>query len=130
LLIAWLALPIQWAHDYLLTGNPFYTLGVPAAYTALLTPPLARISPLSFLHTLIVRYQATPVVIGLAAIGTAYLVVRRRWEILVPLAALTAGVLALLGFLAWRAVYVSARYYEEPGLGLFFAAAIGVGALA
>src|SRR4029077_8446013 len=23
-LIAWLALPIQWAHDYLLTGNPFY----------------------------------------------------------------------------------------------------------
>ena len=130
LLIAWLALPIQWAHDYLLTGNAFYTLGVPAAYTALLTPHLAPVGPLSYLHSLIVRYQAMPVVIGLAAIGTAYLVVRRRWEILVPLVALIGGALALLGLLSWRAVYVSARYYEEPGLGLLFAAAIGAGALA
>ena len=128
-LLAWLAVPVQWVHDYLLTGNPLHTLGVPAAYTRLLLPNLAQIGPLAFLRSLVVRYEAIPIIIALAFVGIGYLGLRRRWSILIPLLALVVGVLGLLGVLAWRAVYVSFRYYEEPGMGLVFAAAIGAGAL-
>jgi hypothetical protein len=129
LLLAWLALPVQWAHDLLLTGDPLYTLGVPAAYTAVMTPGLRPVGPVTFAHAVLLRYAATPVLVALALLGFGYLIARRRWEIALPLATLTLGVLVFLGYLALRAVYVSSRYYEEPALGLLFAASVGAGPL-
>jgi hypothetical protein len=129
LLVAWLALPIQWTHDLLLTGDPLYTLGVPAAYTTVVTPGLRSIDPVTFAHAVLLRYAAAPVVVALAMLGFGYLIGRRQWEIVVPLATLTLGVLVFLAYLALRAVYVSNRYYEEPALGLLFAASVGAGAL-
>ena len=47
-----------------------------------------------------------------------------------PIAALGLGVAALLFWLAWRATYISNRYYEPIDLALIVAAAVGIGWLA
>lgn len=120
LMAAWLAVPIQLMHDYLLTGNPLYWLTVPGAYTALVEPNLRPIGPLGFGHMLLLL---------LAAVGAWHLMATRRWSVLVGLAGLIGGVLLLLGSLAARGTYVSDRYYEEPDLGLLLAAGIGIGAI-
>ena len=127
LLIGWLAVPVQLLHDFLLTGNPLYWAGVPSAYTLLVTPHLAPVSPLHFAQTLVERYGATPWLMLLAALGVIHLAWQRRWAILVGLGGLVAGSLALIGSLAVRAVFISDRYYEEPTLGIVLAAAIGFG---
>jgi hypothetical protein len=130
LLMGWLAVPTQLLHDALLTGNPLYWLSVPSAYTALVTPHLAPVGPLHFARQLLDRYAAVPWIVLLAVIGFEYLFRRRRWGVLLGLTGLVAGVWVLLSSLAMRAIFVSDRYYEEPKLGLLFAAGIGVGALA
>lgn len=127
LLIGWLAIPVQLLHDFLLTGNPLYWAGVPSAYTLLVTPHLAPVSPLHFAQRLVERYGATPWLMLLAALGVIYLARQRRWAILVGLGGLVAGSLFLIGSLAVRAVFISDRYYEEPTLGIVFAGAIGFG---
>jgi len=127
LLIGWLAVPVQLLHDLLLTGNPLYWAGVPSAYTLLVTPHLAPVPPLHFAQTLAERYGAMPWLVLLAALGVIYLARQRRWVILVGLGGLVAGSLVLIGSLAVRAVFISDRYYEEPTLGIVFAAAIGFG---
>ena len=129
LLIGWLAAPIQLLHDLALTGNPFYWLSIPQVYTSLVTPDLQPQHPIHFLGGLVTRYGAEPGVLLLASIGIVYLVRARRWAILLGVAAIVGGVVALLGWLALRGTYISVRYYEAPMLGILFAAGIGVGAL-
>lgn len=130
-LIGWLAIPVQLLHDALLTGDPWYWLHVPSAYTAFVAPRLAPMRPLGFARDLLDRYSAGPWIwiVLLAAIGFAYLVLRRHWPVVAGLIALIPGVLLLLASLALRGVFIADRYYEQPNIGLLFAAAIGVGAL-
>jgi len=129
LLVAWLAIPVQLLHDFLLTGNPLYWLSVPTAYTKLEVPDLRAISPLHFAHDLVARYADMRILVLLAAIGFGYLAFRRRWTMLLGLGGTMVGVLVLLLSLAVRGIYISDRYYEEPDLALLFAGGIGVGAL-
>lgn len=126
---ALLAVPAALIHDYLLTGNPLYWLTVADAYTALVRPGLQPISALAYVHGLVSRYGAMPLLVLLAIVGLAHLVTTRRWAVLVGVAGLIGGVLVLLGVLAVRGTFISARYYEEPGLGLLVLAGVGMGAI-
>jgi hypothetical protein len=128
LMLGWIAVPIQFAHDLLLAGDPLYWLAVPRAYATLVTPDLQPIGALDFALTLLDRLAATPVVTLLATAGVVYLVAARRMAMLIGLAGLVVGSFALLGSLAIRGIYISERYYEGPTLGILFAAGIGVGA--
>jgi hypothetical protein len=116
-------------HDYLLTGNPFYWLTVADAYTVLARPGLQPISVLAYVHDLVTRYGGMLPLVLLALVGLAYLVTTRRWALLVGIAGLIGGVLVLLGGFAIRGTFISARYYEEPGLGLILLAGVGIGGI-
>ncbi len=126
---ALLAIPAVLLHDYLLTGNPFYWLTVADAYTVLARPGLQPTSALTYMHGLVTRYGAMLPLILLAVVGVAYLLTTRRWAVLVGIAGLIGGVLVLLGGFALRGTFISARYYEEPGLGLILLAGVGIGAI-
>ena len=128
-LLGWLALPILLLHDLLLTGNPLYWLSMPEAYTALARSGL-RPMPLDvYLGQLGVQYADDRLLIVLALVGAGFLIRWRRWSLLIGLVSFTFGVLALLTSLALRGLFIDGRYYEQPGLAVAFAAAIGVGGL-
>lgn len=129
LLLGWLAVPLAALHDLLLTGDPFSWLGVPAGYTAITTPDLRPTPPLDFAADLVARYAGEPLLVGLAVVGIGWLVARRQVALATGLLGLTAGIAALIGFVAWRGVFVTARYFEQVDLGLIGAAAVGVGAV-
>lgn len=129
ILVGWLAPPIQATHDLLLTGNAWYSWSVPTAYTELVLPGLRSVDPATFARGLFLRYEATPLLALLAILGFAYLLFRRRWAVALGVGAIGVGSLGLLGYLAWRGIYVSNRYYEGPTLAFVLLAAIGMGAL-
>lgn len=128
-LLGWLALPLAAVHSQLLTGDAWAWLSVPAGYTALTTPDLRPTSPLAFASEVIDRYATEPILLILAAIGIVWLVRQRQWALTAGLLGLTAGIVALIGFVAWRGTYVTPRYFEQVELGLVVAAAVGAGAL-
>jgi len=128
-----LALPIVGLHDQLLTGDPFFWLGVPARYTALYVPGAEALGPLDYGRILAGRYLPEWPLVGLAVLGLAVLAWSRRRVPLTGLAGLAglgAGVALLLFVLAARGTYISARYYEPLDLVLLAGASIGVGRLA
>lgn len=129
ILLGWLALPLALVHDLLLTGDPLSWLRVPAGYTALTTPGLGRTPPLEFAADLVVRYVGQPVLVALAVIGIVWLVQRRLVALAAGFVGLTVGIAILIGFVAWRGIYVTPRYFEQVDLGLMGAAAIGAGAV-
>ncbi len=125
-----LALPIAGLHDQLLTGDPFFWLGVPARYTALYLPGAEALAPLDYGRILVGRYLPDWPLVALAGLGLAVLARSRRRSALTGLAGLAglgAGVILLLFGLAARATYISNRYYEPLDLVLLAAASIGVG---
>jgi hypothetical protein len=127
ILVGLLALPIASLHDLLLNGNPSAWIAVPAGYTAIVTPDLASVSPPAFLLMVAERYAERPLLTGLAAAGMVVLARRRHWAILGGSAALTVGIVALLGFIAWRGVFIAPRYFEQVDLALIVPAAVAVG---
>lgn len=124
-----LALPIACLHDTLLTGDPFFWLGVPARYTALYVPGLRPMGLGDFARLLVDRYAAAWPIVALAAVGGAVLVLRRSWVAVVGYAGLGGGVVAMLAILAVRGTYISARYYEPLDLVFLGLAGVGVGGL-
>ena len=129
LLLGWLALPILLLHDLLLIGNPLYWLSMPAAYTAIARPGLRPVPLDVYLGELGAQYSDDRLLIVLAVVGAGFLIRRRRWSVLIGLVSFTFGVFALLTSLALRGLFIDGRYYEQPGLAMAFAAAIGVGGL-
>ncbi len=129
-LIGGLAVPIACLHDQLLTGDPFFWLGVPARYTALYVPGAEALTPLEYGRILVARYLPGWPLVILVALGLGAAARSRRWIPLIGLAGFGAGVIVLLFGLAARGTYISARYYEPLGLVLAASAAIGVGRLA
>jgi len=129
LLLGWLAFPVQLLHDVLLNGNPFYWLSMPAAYTALATPDLHPMPLTSYLNELVKEFADDRFLIVLALVGAGFLIRGRRWSVMFGLVSLTFGIFVLLTSLALRGLFIDDRYYEQPGLAMAFAAAIGVGGL-
>jgi hypothetical protein len=129
LLLGALAIPLACLHDLLLTGRPLYWLGVPAGYTAVAYPGLASVSPVESIRKELVHYEPALALLALALLGGAWLIHSRRRAVAFALASLAGGVLLTLVVLAWRGVFISARYYEEADAAVLLAAAIGAAAL-
>ena len=130
LLLVPLAVPLLWlAHDWLLTGDPLYSLGVPERYTDLVAGRDV-VAPASWLALVGRRYAADPLLLALAAGGAVWLARRRAWVWLAGLGVASVGVLTLLGFEAWRGTYVSWRYYDPADVAVRLAAAVAAARLA
>jgi len=125
LLIGFGALPVYMLHDWLLTGNPFYTEAVPA----LASSGAPIVGPLGALGMIASHYGPMTPLLLLAVVGVIGLVRRRCWPILVGLAALGPGILAFIEFLGLRHIYISTRYFSPADLSILFAAANGVASL-
>ena len=125
-----LAVPLLWlAHDWLLTGDPLYALGVPERYTDLVAGRDV-VPPASWLALVGRRYAADPLLLALAAGGAVWLARRRAWVWLAGIGVASIGVLTLLGFEAWRGTYVSWRYYDPADVAVRLAAAVATARLA
>lgn len=120
-------LPLACLHDWLLTGRPLYWLSVPVGYTTLTIPGLGSADPARYLRTEIAHYLPAWPLVFVAALGIVWLAVSGRRAIALTLLTMGAGVLGTLVVLAWRAVYISPRYYEESDALLLLSAAIGGG---
>jgi hypothetical protein len=130
LLLLPLAAPLLWfAHDWLLTGDPLYTLRIPDRYTDLVAGRQV-VAPAGWLALVGRRYAASPLLLGLAAVGVVWLARRRAWVWLAGLGVATVGLLSLLGLEAWRGTYVSWRYFDPADLAVRLAAAIAAGRMA
>jgi hypothetical protein len=130
LLLLPLAVPLLWlAHDWLLTGDPLYALGVPGRYTDLVAGRDV-VAPASWLALVGRRYAADPLLLALAVAGTVWLARRRAWVWLAGLGVASVGVLTLLGFEAWRGTYISWRYYDPADVAVRLAAAVAAARLA
>jgi hypothetical protein len=130
LLLVPLAAPLLWlAHDWLLTGDPLYALGVPERYTDLVAGRDV-VAPASWLAQVGRRYAADPLLLALAAGGAVWLARRRAWVWLAGLGVASIGVLTLLGLEAWRGTYISWRYFDPADVAVRLAAAIAAGRLA
>jgi hypothetical protein len=126
LLLVPLLAPLLWlGHDWLLAGDPLYSLKVPERYTDLISGRQV-IPPSTWLATLARRYGGSPLLAALAVLGAVWLVRRRAWLWLTGLGLLTAGTLLLFGVEAWRGTYVSYRYYDPADAGVRVLAAIGL----
>jgi hypothetical protein len=120
------ALPVMLAHDWLLTGDPFFWATVSARYSEATRLTVLTVNGLA--RAMVQHYRPLLGMGALALLGTAYLVQRRRWAILVGLAALGPGVLLFLLLLAARATFVPLRYTVPADVALIFAAGVGAGA--
>ena len=130
LLVLPLAAPLVWlAHDWLLTGDPLYALGVPGRYSDLVSGRQV-VPPADWLALVARRYAADPLLLALAAVGVVWLFRRRAWVWLAALGATGVGVLALLGLQAWQGTYISWRYFDPADVALRVAAALGAAAVA
>jgi hypothetical protein len=124
-LLAPLAAPLAWlGHDWLLTGDPFYSLRVPERYTDLVAGR-HPVLPADWAARVGGRYGGAPLLLALAALGVAWLLRRRAWLWLAGLATVTVGLALLFGAEAWRGTYVSWRYLDPVDLGVRLAAALG-----
>jgi hypothetical protein len=126
LLLIPLAAPLLWlGHDWLLAGDPLYSLEVPERYTDLVSGRQA-IPPSAWLEVLARRYGRSPLLAVLAVLGVVWLARRRAWLWLAGLGLLTGGTLLLFGVEAWRGTYVSYRYYDPADTGVRVLAAVGL----
>jgi hypothetical protein len=116
-----LELPIQWTHDWLLTGDPFFSLSVPVRGT-----PLGELlGPVERAIWIVQRYLDSGGLLFLGIVGVIALILGRRWGVLMGVAALGPGVAAFLVFLEFRNIYVSSRYAGPIDLAVLFCAAFG-----
>jgi hypothetical protein len=130
LLVLPLAAPLLWlAHDWLLSGDPLFSVRVPGRYTDLVSGREV-IPPGEWVALVARRYAVDPLLLVLAAVGVFWLVRRRAWLWLVALGATGLGVLTLLGVEAWRGTYISFRYFDPADVALRLTAALGAAFLA
>lgn len=122
ILLGLLALPIQAAHDWLLTGDPLYAEKVPVLGSA--GTPLVGVS--GALRFIAGHYATEPALVLLAVVGLAVLVARHRWDVVAGLIALGPGVAAFILLLAVERIYISNRYIAPADLAITLAAGIGL----
>jgi hypothetical protein len=119
--IGLLELPIQWAHDWLLTGDALFSLSVPVRGTRVeeLMGPIER--AIWIVH----RYVDMGGLLFLGLLGLTALILARRWPVVLGITVLGPGIAAFLVFLEFRHIYVSSRYVGPIDLAILFSAAIG-----
>ena len=120
------ALPIMLAHDWLLTGDPFFWSTVSERYTAQARQRTAIAGPAEVVLSIAGLVTAQGLVAILAVVGGLWLAWRRAWVGLVALAALGPAMAGFLVLLAARGTYVSGRYGAPIELAVLFAAGIGL----
>ncbi len=125
LLAGFASVPIQMAHDWLLAGNPLYSLAVPD----LGSQGLAPVGLIGVLRFLAHELDSMAPLVALAAVGGARLIQQRRWAVLGGLVAIGPGICAFLLWLGFRGTHVSARYVYPVDLAVIVAAAFGFGFL-
>jgi hypothetical protein len=125
ILIGFAAVPLQFAHDWLLTGNLLYAEYVPI-HASLQLPIDGPLQVGLFVAQSL--WKIGPLV-ALGVVGAAILGRRREWAILVGLAAMGPGVALFLMFLAYRQIFVSSRYIAPVDLAVVVGAGIGFGAI-
>jgi hypothetical protein len=117
------------AHDWLLTGDPFFWLRVSARFSEVAEAAVARQGPVNiaaYLVRHVLRFGGFAI---LSALGVALAVSTRRWGVVLGVAAATVGVAGFLVFLAARGTYVSPRYVVPIDIVILFAAGVGFGSL-
>ena len=124
-LVGLAALPVQFVHDWLLTGNALYAEHVPTVASV----GLPLLGPLETVNSIGQHLLGEGALVALAAVGTIALIRRRAWPLLVGLTAMGPGVAAFLVFLAARRIYISGRYFDPIDLAVIVAAAVGFGAV-
>jgi hypothetical protein len=117
--------PIQWAHDWLLTGDPLFSLSVPVRGTRV----DELIGPFERAIWIVHRYLDSGGLLFLGVLGVTALVLARKWPVVAGLAVLGPGIAAFLVFLEFRHIYVSSRYAGPIDLAILFSAAIGFAAV-
>jgi len=125
ILIGLAAVPIQFAHDWLLTGNALYSEHVPIVASVGL-PLMSPLATVVFVAQDLLRMGPF---VALAALGALVLIRRRAWAVGLGLVAMGPGVAAFLVFLSFRRIYVSGRYLDPIDLAVIVTAAIGFGAI-
>jgi hypothetical protein len=125
LLVVPLAAPLLWfGHDWLLSGDPFYSLRVADRYTDLVSGRQV-VPPGAWAELVGRRYGGSPLLAALALSGAVWLLRRRAWTWLGGLGVLVGGTLAVLGVEAWRGIYVSYRYFDPADAGVRVLGALG-----
>lgn len=129
LLAGFLALPVMFVHDWLLTGDPLWFLSVSAQYSATVPDVIATQTP-SYMLAWVTRYiLGFGILTILAVLGFLMVVRRRQFALGLGLLALGPGVAAFLVILSFRGTYVSTRYAMPIGLVILFLAGVGFGSL-
>jgi hypothetical protein len=124
LTIALLALPIQGLHDWLLTGDPVYTLQVQAIGAA----GRIDVHGLSGAIDLVTEhYKPLRVLIAIAVAGLVAAALRRQWPIVIALLALGPATVAFVLAVGSRNLIVLERYLTPTDVAIVFAAGIAVG---
>jgi len=126
-MVGLLALPIMFAHDALLTGDPLYWTGIAARYAAQTTAHIP--TSVEVVRELVDRYWSMGALTLLAGLGAVRLLAERRYGLLVGLVALGPAIAAFLVFLAARQIYVPIRYTAAVDVAVIFAAGLGIGAV-
>jgi hypothetical protein len=126
LAIGLLAVPLTAVHDWVLTGDPGYslkvqTLGVAGRATRGLDGTIDFV-----VHHLV---QSWPMVL-LAVVGLGLALYRRQWVIAVALIALGPLVVGLVLFVGWRDLIVLERYLLPVDLALILGAGVSIAVVA
>jgi hypothetical protein len=124
-LIGLLAIPIGFAHDWLLTGDPLYSFATPALGSAIrIAQDPGTAADILGGHV----GSALPLLV-LALVGLAVLVVQKSWPVLIGLLALGPGVAGFLLYLGWRSTYVLDRYALPVDIAMVVGAGLGLAAI-
>lgn len=123
LLLGCASLPVMLLHDALLTGDPLFWARISGYYSAKATD-LRSVGELA--AVVWERYQALPLLVGLALAGIVELLRMRRWALAIGLLLLGPGIAAFMFFLALRGTFVADRYLIPIDVALIVAGAFAL----
>ena len=122
-LVGFLAIPVLFVHDWLLTGDPLFWARIAQENSE----GVANIrGPIQVVLWLGLHVFTMAALVPFAALGAIQLARRREWQLGLGLLVLGPGVAAFLVFLAARGTFVSARYAAPIDLSLLFTAGLGL----
>lgn len=128
-LIGLFALPLMMVHDWLLIRDPLYWAHVSGAYAAAHPATAGLQGMIRVTKVLLVVLGPMIGLVGLAVLGSVLLWRQRRWILLLGVASLAVGDVALLLWFGYLGYTVPGRYAAPVVVAVYLAAAIGYGGL-